>query len=179
MLFKINLATKIYINTKLLKICTLAAVVLGLLLIFLNITTLSTKSGEIKSLSSRLAAMDGRSRTVGKDVSEKEYMALLAKIDFANAIIEKKMFNWLALLDSLERVVPEGVAISSIEPDPKSQTLKLAGVGRSFRNLRIFMENLEDSKYFTDVYLTSQGYEKLIDTTQGVNFSLTCKVTTK
>jgi type IV pilus assembly protein PilN len=179
MLFKINLATRIYINTKLLKLCTLGVIVLGLFFIFLNITTISTRAGEIKSLSTRLAGMDVRLKDVGKSVSEKEYKAVLTKIDFANAIIEKKMFNWLALLDSLERVVPEGVAISSIEPDPKSQTLKLAGVGRSFRNLRIFMENLEDSKYFTDVYLTSQGYEKLIDTTQGVNFSLTCKVTTK
>jgi type IV pilus assembly protein PilN len=179
MLFKINLATKIYINTKLLKLCTLAVVVLGVFLIFLNITNVSTRAGEIKSLSGRLAAMDNRVKAGGKGVPEKEYTAVLAKIDFANAIIEKKMFNWLALLDRLEIVVPEGVAISSIEPDPKGQMLKLAGVGRSFKNLRIFMEHLEDSKYFTEVYLTSQGNVKLSDTTQGVSFSLTCKVTNK
>jgi type IV pilus assembly protein PilN len=179
MQFKINLATKIYINTRLLKLCTLATVVLGVLFLFLNIINISTRAGEIKSLSSRLAAMNDKSKAVGKGVSEKEYTAVLAKIDFANAIIEKKMFNWLALLDRLETVVPEGVAISSIEPDPKSQVLKLAGVGRSFKNLRIFMENLEDSKYFTEVYLSSQGNDKLSDSTQGVTFSLTCKVTNK
>ena len=74
------------------------------------------------------------------------------------------------------RAVPDGMAISQLEPDPKSQALKLAGIARSFKNLRIFMEHLEESKYFTDIYLTSQGDAKLSDNTRGISFNLTCKV---
>jgi type IV pilus assembly protein PilN len=123
--------------------------------------------------------MEDKFKVAGKGVSGKEYSAVLAKIEFANSVIERKSFNWLALLDRLEMVVPDGVAISSVEPDAKSQTLKLSGVGRNFRKLRTLMENLEDSKYFTEVYLLNQGNAKLGDNTQGVTFSLTCKASIK
>lgn len=179
MLFKINLATRIYINTRLLRICTFSIIFLCTILIFYNVTTIVFKFGEIKSLSSKITAMSDKFKTASKGVSEKEFSEILAKIEFANSLIDKKMFNWLSLLDRLEMVVPEGIAISSVEPDAKNQTLKLSGVGRSFRNLRNFMENLEDSKYFTEVYLMNQGNTSLGDGTQGVTFSLTCKASIK
>ena len=179
MLFKINLATKIYINTRLLKLCSMAAIFLLISFLFLNVTNIAAKAGEMKSLANRLAAMDNKIKGVNKDVSEKEYTALLARINFANAIIEKKMYNWLELLDRLEIVVPEGVAISSLEPDAKSRVLKLAGIARNFKNLRIFMERLEDSGYFTDLYLMNQGDVKLGDSTQAISFNLTCTVSKK
>ena len=104
---------------------------------------------------------------------------MLGKIDFANSIIDKKMYNWLDLLDKLEKVVPEGIAISSVEPDPKGQSLKLSGIGRNFTKLRVFMEKLEESNYVTDVYLTSQGRSRLSDDMQGVTFNITCRVVNK
>lgn len=179
MLFKINLATKIYINTRLLKLCSMAAVLLLISFLFLNVSNIAAKTGEMKSLENQLAAIDNNVKAANKSVSEKDYTTLLARINFANTIIEKKMYNWLELLDRLEMVVPDGIAISSLEPDPKSQVLKLAGVARSFKNLRIFMEHLEDSGYFTDIYLLNQGDTKLADATQGISFSLTCTVIKK
>ena len=157
MLFRINLATKIYINTRLLKLCSIAAVLLLVSFLFLNVTNIAAKAGEMKSLANRIAAMDDNLKAANKGVSEKDYTALLARINFANTIIEKKMYNWLELLDRLEMVVPDGVAISSLEPDPKSQVLKLAGIARSFKNLRIFMEHLEDSGYFSDALPDEPG----------------------
>ena len=179
MIFKINLATKIYINTRLLKICTLAAVFLLASLLIVNIRYIVNRFGEMENVTARIAVLDEKVKPVSKGVSEKEYNALQARISFANATIEKKMYNWLSLFERLEQVVPDGVAISSIEPDPKSQELKLAGIARSFKNLRIFLEHLEDSKYFSDVYLISQGDAKLGDNTQGISFNLTCRVTDK
>ena len=73
---------------------------------------------EIQRYNSEIAGLDQRLKVVTKGVSEKEYKALLSRIAFANNIIDKKRYNWLALLDKLEQVVPEGVAISSVEPDP-------------------------------------------------------------
>jgi type IV pilus assembly protein PilN len=179
MLFKINLATKIHVNTRLLRVCTLSTLILCTIVLFYNVTTISSRFGEMKSLSNKLGVMDEKVKVSGKAISEKEYTALLARIDFANSVIEKKMFTWLALLDKLETVVPDGVAISSVDPDQKGQILRLSGVGRNFKKLRLFMENLEDSKNFTEVYLMNQANANLDDGTQGVTFSLTCKAVNK
>ena len=179
MLFRINLATKIYVNTRLLRVSAVCIVIVCALILFFNITGFMSRYREVRNLSDKIAAMDVRYKTVDKGYSEKNYADLVARIDFANSIIERKMFNWLGLLDRLEKVVPEGVAISSVEPDSKTHTLKLSGVGRSFKNLRVFMENLESSRDFTDVYLLSHGNANLGDGTQGISFDLTCKAVYK
>lgn len=179
MVFKINLATKIYINARLLQLCLLAAILLLTSFLFINVTNIAAKAGEMKSLATRLAATDEKNKAANNTVSEKEFTTLLGRINFANAIIEKKMYNWLELLDRLEMVVPDGIAISSLEPNVKGQELKLAGIANSFKNLRTFMERLEDSGYFSDLYLLNQGDAKLGGSTQGISFTLTCKVIKK
>lgn len=179
MKFRINLATRIYVDTARLRLCTTLVLVLLLSLSVLNVRSFIARAAEVKRLSGEMAAMDDRAKAASKGVSDSEYRALMARIDFANTVIGKKTYDWLALLDRLESAVPDGVAVSSIEPDPKKQGLKLAGVTRSFASLKGFMERLEDSKYFTDVYLTGQGDTKLGDNTQGITFTITCKVTAK
>ncbi len=177
MRFNINLATKIYINTKLLKLSTAAAILLLVLILILNIRYVASRYEEMRRLTNEIAALDSKFKTASKGVSEKEYNALLDRIGFANTVIEKKIYNWVDLLDKLEQIVPDGISITSIDPDTKSHELKLAGIARSFNNLRIFIEHLEDSRSFTDVYLMSQAESKVGDTVQGINFTLTCKVT--
>ena len=57
--------------------------------------------------------------------------------------------------------------------------MKLPGVAKNFDRLRAFMEKLEESKSFTDVYLSSQAETTLEDKTKGITFTLTCKVIEK
>ncbi len=185
MIFRINLATRVYINTGLLRVCTLAAVLLLAALLFANVSGVASKVGEAKSMERQIAAMDEKFRTANKGMTQKDYGALLARISFANGIIEKKKYDWLDLFNRLELVVPDGVAVTSLEPDPKTQVLKLVGVARSFKNLRLFLEHLEESKYFTDVYLLSQTEAKFANVPPGANapagisFNLSCKVAGK
>ncbi len=177
--FRINLATRVYVNTGLLKFWTSAALLVLALLMVANVWGIAADVGERKSLERQVAAMSEKFKSANKGMTEKDYAALQARINFANATIEKKMYNWLELLDRLEQVVPEGVAITSLDPDPKDRALKLVGVTRNFRNLRTFLEHLEGSKYFTDVYLLSQAEMKLADVSQGITFTLSCKVAGK
>lgn len=179
MRFNINLATRTYIDAKLLKFWTAAAVVLLSMLLVYNVKRTATNAAELKRLAGEIAAADNKARSVGKGVPEKEYLRLLDRIGFANSVIEQKTYNWIALLDRLEQVVPDGVAISSLQPEPKSQGLRLSGVARSFTHLRIFMERLEDSRFFTELYLTSQGDTKLGNDVQGITFNLSCRVAMK
>ena len=75
----------------------------------------------------------------------------------------------------MEVVVPDGVMVTSLEPSLKDGKLKISGVARNFNFMRKFLENLEDSKFFTDIYLLSQTEVKVDETQKGVSFSVSCK----
>ena len=172
----INLATRIYINMRRLNLFIAGAFILLTLLLLVNARNIAEGFVEKGKLSHGIKVLEGSAReTKNTAVPEKEYHALLASIKFANGIIEKKSFDWLTLFDKLESVVPEGIAIASIEPSPKDNGLKLAGMAKNFGNLRKFMENLEESKLFTEVYLVSQSNIQGQDGRNGTGFSITCK----
>lgn len=172
----INLATKIYINTRRLNIFIAAAFALLLLLLMVNVRNIVMDSGAIERLKHGITLLEGKAKkATGAAVPDKEYQALLGRIKFANRLIEQKTFNWLMLFDKLESVVPDGVAITAIEPSPKDDGLKLDGMTKGFGNLRKFMENLEDSKYFTDIYLVSQSDTQFSVDQKGISFHITCK----
>lgn len=172
----INLATRIYINMRRLNFCIAVAFVLLILLLLFNVRNIATDFGEIQRLNHGIAILEGKAKkSTSEAVPDKEYQTVLARIKFANGLIEQKTFNWLTLLDKLEGVVPDGIAIASIEPSPKDEGLKLAGMAKNFGNLKKFMENLEESKYFTDLYLVSQTEMKVSESQKGIGFQITCK----
>lgn len=176
MRFDINLATRHYINTRQLNLAVVAAVILLGGMLASNLVAFISASSEIGRLTADLA---GHSSKETKNVPPQEYQALLRKISFANTIIARKSYDWLALLDQLEVVVPDGVSLSSLDPDPKGGSLKIAGVALNFKALRTFVEQLEVSRFFTDVYLVSQSESKVSETQKGISFSITCKVPSK
>lgn len=172
----INLATRVYINKRRLNLFMASAFVLLILLILFNGRNIASGLGEMGRLEKGINLLEGRSKSAkGSAVPEKEYNSLLEKIKFANGVIERKSFDWLTLLDRLESVVPERVGIESIEPSAKNMELKLSGVAMKFDDLRKFMENLESSEFFTDVYLLSQSDNKGPEGAKGINFNITCK----
>ena len=178
--FRINLATRVFVNTRQLSLCLAAAIVLLLAGLAIGSTMLVRYAGEINALSGQISDLDAKNAASGRGVvSERKLEDLAARIGFANSVIEKKGYNWLQLLDKLEQVVPVGAAVSSLAPDPKSGVLKLSGTARTFGNIRSFVENLEESNYFTEVYLVSQAETHLADKTPALHFVITCKVSKK
>ncbi|RNC68726.1 MAG: fimbrial protein [Desulfuromonadales bacterium] len=173
---KINLSTRAYFDARLLNAATVAVIAILILAVLVNVRTLATNAGQKARLVKDVAALDARFATSAKGVSERDYQELLKKIASANGILKKRGLDWLLLLNRLEEVVPEGVAISSIEPNLKDGTLKLSGTARQFRNLRMLVENLEAAPRVTDVYLQSQTDASVGTTQKGVTFSVTCKV---
>lgn len=173
---KINLASRSYLNRRQFNVAVaVCALILGCLLL-INIRNVASNAGEISSVARQIGQYEGK---LGGAVPEKEYQAVLTKIKFANDIIDKKTFNWLTLLDKLETVMPDAVALTTIEPNPKTEELKLTGAAKSFKNVRQFVENLESSKDFRDVYLVSHAELKVGKNQQGINFNISCKVSLK
>lgn len=172
----INLATRIYINMKRLNFFIAGALVLLTILLLFNAMKITAGFKEKGRLSHGITVLEGKSREIKSSaVPEKEYQALLSSIGFANGIIERKTFDWLMLFDRLESVVPDGIAISSIDPSPKDNGLKLAGMAKSFGNLRKLVENLEESKLFSEVYLVSQSNVQGPEGRSAIGFNITCK----
>ncbi len=175
-----NLATRVYIDMR--KVNFLIAGAMALLLILLSVIVAGIVEdlGTIHRLNKGIAALEGKSaKGGGSAVSDRDYQDLLARIRFANGIIEKKAFDWLTLFNMLENVVPDGIALSAIEPDPKERGLKIGGLAKGFGNIRKLMENLEDSKFFTDVYLVSQSATQVSQNENGISFQITCKAAYK
>jgi len=170
----INLATRRYINLRRLNALLVACfLLLGALLIF-KVREVAYNQAELARIRQLSASTGGRP---GQTVSEAQLQALSARIRFANGLIEKKTTNWLSLLNRLEEVVPDGVSLTQLEPSQREQLLKVNGAARNFASLRTFMENLEQSENFSEVYLLSQNEKKVGLTQQGIDFAITCKVT--
>jgi type IV pilus assembly protein PilN len=175
MQFTINLATKSYINQKQLYMALTACSIVLLFFLFVNIKIFAFNAAEISRLTKNEADSAAKHGASGRAVTEEEYSRLLASIKQANGIIEKKTFNWLSLLDRLESVVPEGVSLSAVEPGVKDKSLKLSGTALHFKNLRQFMENLEASVFFPNVFLLDQGEDKTSGPQKGTTFNITCR----
>lgn len=170
----INLATRRYINMRQVNAFLLACfLILGVLLV-LKVREVAYNHAELKRIRGLTAAAGSGSGAAA--VSEEQLKELTEKIAFANSLIDKKSTNWLSLLDRLEEVVPAGVALTGIAPDPGSQQLNITGVARSFENVRALLENMEQSKNFSEVYLMSHGETKVGLTQRGVSFSVACRV---
>ena len=173
---KINLATRYFFDSRKLALATVIAFTLVIAVSFFSIATFSANAGREKRLTADVTTLKARFDASAKGISEKEYGDLLKRIATANGIIRKKSLDWLLLLDRLEMVVPDGVVLSAIEPSLKDGTLKISGVAREFRNLRVLVENLESSPHVSEVYLQSQSETTVGLTQRGVMFSVTCKV---
>jgi len=178
MRFDINLATRRYVNTGQLNLIIVVALVLLIGACGSILYTITAASSEIRRLDAELGGQVNK-EGMGKAVPAQEYQALLGKIKFANSIITRKSYDWLALLNRLEEVVPDGIALTSVDPDPKGVDLKVTGAALNFNTLRRFMEQLESSTAFTDVFLVSHAENKVSETQKGIVFSITCKVASK
>ncbi len=179
MRFTLNLATRSYIDSR--QVNLILGGVAGLFLIILGGLSyyVVLQGAAQQQLEQEQVVADARIKASGKGVSEKEYQALLGRIKTVNSIITRKSFNWLGFLDWLEVVVPDGVMVTSLEPSLKEGKLTISGVAKNFPTMRKFLENLEDSKFFTDIYLLSQAESKVDETQKGISFSVSCKADVK
>lgn len=120
-----------------------------------------------RDVESRLAAMETAFARHQKQAQEfrakipaetvKQYEA---KVAAYNQIIEASAFSWIGLLVELERAVPPGVTLSTIQPDLASGKVSLRGETGSFENLSKLLKALEQREHFRDVFLLRQAAHK-------------------
>jgi type IV pilus assembly protein PilN len=174
MRFTINLATRRYINQRAVSRSLAAVMLVAVITAGFNAYLILSNAREMGTVGDQLTASAGRyQKSTG--VSEQEYNALLASISFVNNLLERKNREWLLIFDRLEGTVPDGVALTSLEPDMKDRLLKLKGEASSFGRLRKFVENMQGSSNFRDVTLESHAVEKGEGDRPVVLFSISCR----
>lgn len=141
----LNLASRTYLNRRALLTFywILIAALLGLLvfnLLFFYRSQVQAKQikAHLEELNRDLVKGQGEAQTF----NQQAYEGLLVEVDAANAIIAKDSFRWSDLLGRLEQLVPEGVALRSIQPDFKDSSLELQGVAKDIPQLRAFLDLL-------------------------------------
>jgi type IV pilus assembly protein PilN len=85
-------------------------------------------------------------------------MAVLERSQYLNAVFARKSFSWTAVMMDLERVLPTGVQVTSIEPVISKDgdvTIRLRVTGDRERTVQ-FVRNLEVSQRFLLPRLSSE-----------------------
>lgn len=80
----------------------------------------------------------------------------------AKNLLERDAFQWTALFDRMESLLPEGVILTSFNPDYAQNSLKINGIARDLGHLQELIDRLYSSD-FTQVYLHSQAEESIED----------------
>ncbi len=173
MRFTLNLATRVYVNFQKVNLVILLASVFVAGWISFSIYSVTSNMTELRKFSQNREKLASKS---GKDeVSGSDYTKMLAEVKSVNAFLTRRSVNWLALFDHLEILVPDGVALRGLEPERKGEILKISGTARTFASIRKFMENLEGSKKFSEIFLTEHTSITVGKSQKGINFSVSCK----
>lgn len=175
MRFTINLATRTYLDHQLVNRIGVASMVVLVALLAWNISSVSWGTGELRRLKGDIATNEARLNSRPSGVSEKDYNRMQASIRFHNSVIERKVYNWLGLLDRLETLTPDGITLAALEPETKDGELRIEGRTTTFTQVRSYLEKLEDSKLFSNVQLVSHQNLSLGERTHGVQFAIVCR----
>lgn len=169
----INLATRVYVNFKMVNNVLMLFFLLCCCWMAFNVYIFASNLEQMNKYTDFMAKKSMGAE--GKVISDVEYNRFLAKVNYANNILYKRSYDWLSLLENLEQLVPSGVSLRSLDPSNKGEALKLTGTATGFSSIRKFMENLEASKTFTEIYLTEQSIVRIDNKRKAVNFTVTCK----
>lgn len=176
MRFTINLATRSYLDKRLLNQICFGLIALLVVLLGWQITRASWNQGEKSRLEAEIVSLEGRLIKKPGGVSEKDFTRQQAQIRFYNEIIDRKKVSWLRFLDLIENVTPQGIALVSVAPGKKKDELELDGRARSFAAVRQYLEKLEEAENVTNVLLLSHNELKVGESSRGVQFTISCKV---
>jgi type IV pilus assembly protein PilN len=172
MRISINLATRPFLDlgpliAKLrIAMASLAVLAIGLAigLHFLSVRA-RTSQAQMDALTKQTLAFQTERQTNERRMQQPQNRAVLDRSKFLNALFARKSFSWTAVMMDLERVLPTGVQVTSIEPvitTGGDVNIRLRVSGERDRAVDL-VRNLEQSQRFLQPRLvneTAQTQEK-------------------
>ena len=106
-------------------------------------------------ISEERSEYEARRRELERYFSQKSIKDIKARADYINGIIAVRSFNWTKMFMDLERLLPGGVRIISVEPKQDSGHVELTlTFGAASDDVKLqFIHALETSKQFSEVQI--------------------------
>jgi type IV pilus assembly protein PilN len=165
MRISVNLANRPFVELRpLFARLRLAMAVLALLAIGLGfwLHTLNAKAAvaqaQMNALKAKTQQYQHERQVNEARMHQPQNMAVLERSQFLNAVFARKSFSWTAVLMDLEKVLPTGVQVTSIEPSITKEgdvNIRLRVSGDRERAV-LLVRNLETSQRFLSPRLASE-----------------------
>lgn len=166
MRISVNLATRpfielrpLYARLRLAAVAlTFLAVVFGIGLHFLNARA-RVAEAQMNALKAKTLQYQQLRQHNEARMHQPQNMAVLERSQFLNALFAKKSFSWTAVMMDLERVLPAGVQVTSIEPATNKSgevSIRLRVSGERERAVEL-VGNLEKSQRFIAPRLATES----------------------
>ncbi len=128
-----------------------------------DIKTITEYEREIKDIDSTLKMI--------------KFKELNEEVGFINTLLKERSFSWTLLFNELERLLPMSVQIRNIVPNVRENeiTVKLTCSAKTPMDVIAFIQNLEDSGTFYEVFPTHEKDEFKEKLKTGIDFSLDMK----
>lgn len=153
----VNLATEEYADKRrslmavsgcVLVVVVIAAITLNLFLA--NRSHIQTYQQKISGLKKTIADKRYRLQTQAGKYSSGEWATLQQQTLKANRMIFRDVFPWTRLLVGIEKIVPEGLSLESIDFSTDYTVVALKGRAVSSRKVSFFINRLEESRLFSE-----------------------------
>jgi len=134
---------------------------------------LDAAEAQINAVHSKVVTAQDEKRKNEQRMREPDNAAVLARAHFLNALFLRKSFSWTAIMMDLETVLPAGVQVTSIAPEPTSDgdvMIRLRVSGDRDRAVQL-VRNLERSKRFLAPRLTGEATQAKEGAAQSNNFA--------
>jgi type IV pilus assembly protein PilN len=120
---------------------------------------LDIAAAQLNAVHAKVVAAQQEKQGNERRMREPANAAVLTRAHFLNALFLRKSFSWTAVMMDLETVLPSGVQVTSIEPEPTSDgdvMIRLRVSGDRDRAVQL-VRNLERSKRFLAPRLTGEA----------------------
>jgi type IV pilus assembly protein PilN len=165
MRISVNLASRPFIELRpLFAKLRLAAVALALLAVALGFA-LRSLNAKARAAEAQMNALKAKTRDYQQErqrnearMRQPQNMAVLERSQFLNSLFASKSFSWTAVMMDLERVLPAGVQVTSIEPSTSKTgevSIRLRVSGDRDRAVEL-VRNLERSLRFVNPRLAGE-----------------------
>ena len=119
---------------------------------------LATFKQQLSTAQLELETLKKQSKT--EPINSEKIIELREQIDFVNQIRQQRHFYWTEFLNKFEQTLPTDIMLTSITPNPISNEVRLNGQAKSTQDIVNFIENLQNSPYFTEAFLNKQEKAK-------------------
>jgi Tfp pilus assembly protein PilN len=160
-----SLASRPFLNTRPVWVMTIAAGVIALILIALNLRFFLATNRAVEdeiatrdALEERYGELNSEARQEIAMLDRVPWRTLEARVNATNLVLQEHAFSWLQMLDDIEHVMPYDVRLTRITPSvsPEGVMLAFEVVARNRDAMLNFIDNLVEDPRFDDPVLASE-----------------------